>query len=71
MALTTVSIVGVLWYGSSLVTAGEMTAGRLSQFVLYAVFAAGALAELAEVMGEVQQASGAAERLSELLHVPP
>ncbi|MEL6299721.1 MAG: ABC transporter transmembrane domain-containing protein [Pseudomonadota bacterium] len=70
MAMTTVSIVGVLWYGSTLVASGEMTAGRLSQFVLYAVFAAGALAELAEVMGEVQQASGAAERLSELLNVP-
>ncbi|MGF1650390.1 MAG: ABC transporter transmembrane domain-containing protein [Hyphomicrobiaceae bacterium] len=69
--LITVSIVGVLWYGSALVVAGEMTAGRLSQFVLYAIFAAGALAELAEVMGEVQQAAGAAERLSELLAVPP
>lgn len=72
VSLVTVSIVGVLWYGAKLVAAGEMTAGVLSQFVLYAVFAAGALAELAEVMGEVQQASGAAERLSELLvAVPP
>ena len=71
ISLVTVSIVGVLWYGATLVAAGEMTAGRLSQFVLYAVFAAGALAELAEVMGEVQQASGAAERLSELLAVVP
>lgn len=72
VSLVTVSVVGVLWYGATLVAAGEMTAGHLSQFVLYAVFAAGALAELAEVMGEVQQASGAAERLSELLaSVPP
>ncbi|MEO1720136.1 MAG: ABC transporter transmembrane domain-containing protein [Pseudomonadota bacterium] len=71
ITLITISVVGVLWYGSSLVIGGEMTAGRLSQFVLYAVFAAGALAELAEVMGEVQQAAGAAERLSELLAVPP
>ncbi|MEM9029538.1 MAG: ABC transporter transmembrane domain-containing protein [Pseudomonadota bacterium] len=72
IALVTVSIVGVLWYGASLVVAEQISAGRLSQFVLYAVFAAGALAELAEVMGEVQQASGAAERLGELLAaVPP
>ncbi|MEL6227353.1 MAG: ABC transporter transmembrane domain-containing protein, partial [Pseudomonadota bacterium] len=71
IALITISVVGVLWYGSSLVIAGDMSAGRLSQFVLYAVFAAGALAELAEVMGEVQQAAGAAERLSELLAVVP
>lgn len=69
--LITVSIVGVLWHGSALVIAGDMTAGRLSQFVLYAIFAAGALAELAEVMGEVQQTAGAAERLSELLAIQP
>lgn len=71
IALVTCSIVGVLWYGSSSVIAGEMTAGRLSQFVLYAVFAAGALAELAEVWGEISQAAGASERLMELLAVVP
>ncbi|MEL7048604.1 MAG: ABC transporter transmembrane domain-containing protein, partial [Pseudomonadota bacterium] len=69
--LVTASIVGVLWYGASAVIAGEMTAGRLSQFVLYAVFAAGALAELAEVWGEMSQAAGASERLMELLAVVP
>jgi len=71
ISLTTISIVGVLWYGASAVIAGEMTGGRLSQFVLYAVFAAGALAELAEVWGEMSQAAGAAERLMELLAVVP
>ncbi len=71
IALVTASIVGVLWYGASSVVAGEMTAGRLSQFVLYAVFAAGALAELSEVWGEISQAAGASERLMELLAVTP
>jgi ATP-binding cassette subfamily B protein len=61
------SIVGVLWFGSHLVIAGEMSGGRLGQFVLYAVFAAGAIAELSEVWGEIAQAAGAAERLLELL----
>jgi ATP-binding cassette, subfamily B, bacterial len=65
------SIVGVLWYGASMVVAGTMTGGVLSQFVLYAVFAGGALAELSEVWGEVSQAAGAAERLTELLAVVP
>jgi ATP-binding cassette subfamily B protein len=65
------SVVGVLWYGAALVVAGEMTGGRLGQFVLYALFAAGALAELSEVWGEVTQAAGAAERLTELLATPP
>ncbi|MEO8652015.1 MAG: ABC transporter transmembrane domain-containing protein, partial [Hyphomicrobiaceae bacterium] len=65
------SVVGVLWYGAALVVAGEMTGGRLGQFVLYALFAAGALAELSEVWGEVMQAAGSAERLTELLATPP
>jgi ATP-binding cassette subfamily B protein len=69
--LALASVVGVLWYGATLVVAGELTGGRLGQFVLYALLAAGALAELAEVWGEVQQAAGAAERLAELLATKP
>ena len=65
------SIVGVLWFGASRVVAGELTGGTLGQFVLYALFAGGALAELAEVWGEVSQAAGAAGRLSELLAIRP
>ncbi len=71
IGMVTTSIVAVLWYGASTVIAGEMTAGRLSQFVLYAIFAAGALAELSEVWGEISQAAGASERLMELLDVEP
>ena len=69
--LVVASIVGVLWFGSRLVIAGDMTGGRLGQFILYAVFAAGAMAELAEVWGELAQAAGAAERLMELLAARP
>jgi ATP-binding cassette subfamily B protein len=69
--LTVASITGVLWYGASAVIAGDMTGGRLGQFVLYALFAAGALAELSEVWGEIMQAAGAAERLSEMLQTIP
>lgn len=69
--LVTASIVGVLWYGSSSVISGELTGGRLGQFVLYALFAAGALAELSEVWGEISQAAGAAERLAELMQMTP
>jgi ATP-binding cassette subfamily B protein len=65
------SIIGVLWFGADAVVRGDLSAGRLSQFVLYAVFAAAALAELSEVWGEVSQAAGAAERLTELLAVTP
>ncbi len=65
------SVVTVLWVGANDVLSGQMTPGRLSQFLLYAVFAAGGLGQLSEVWGEVQQASGAAERLFEILHVRP
>ncbi|MET0445114.1 MAG: ABC transporter transmembrane domain-containing protein [Pseudorhodoplanes sp.] len=65
------SVVIVLWVGAQDVLSGQMTPGRLSQFVLYAVFAAGGLGQLSEVWGEVQQASGAAERLFEILSVKP
>ena len=71
MFLTVASIVAILWYGATRVVSGDMTGGTLGQFVLYAIFAAGALAELSEVWGEVSQAAGAAERLTELLAVEP
>lgn len=61
------SVVGVLWIGALSVLEGEMSAGTLGQFVLYSVFAAGALGELSQVWGEISQAAGAAERLAELL----
>jgi ATP-binding cassette subfamily B protein len=65
------SIVIVLWVGAQDVLAGDITPGRLGQFVLYAVFAAGGLGELSQVWGEIAQASGAAERLFEILRVEP
>ena len=71
MFLVVASIVGVLWYGATVVISGRLTGGALGQFLLYSLFAAGALAELSEVWGEVQQAAGASERLSELLATEP
>jgi ATP-binding cassette subfamily B protein len=65
------SVVAILWVGSHDVLTGAITPGRLGQFVLYAAFAAAGLGQLSEVWGEVSAASGAAERLLELLHVMP
>ncbi|MEM9277981.1 MAG: ABC transporter transmembrane domain-containing protein, partial [Pseudomonadota bacterium] len=61
------SVVAVLWIGATDVLTGDMSAGTLSQFLLYAVFAAGSLGALSEVWGELSQAAGSAERLIELL----
>ena len=65
------SVVAVLWIGSRDVLSGAMTPGTLGQFLLYSVFAAGALGALSEVWGELSQASGAAERLMEILAEEP
>jgi ATP-binding cassette, subfamily B, bacterial len=69
--LVAASVIIVLWIGAQDVIAAKMTAGRLGQFVLYAVLAAAALGSLSEIGGEVAQTSGAAERLFELLAVKP
>ena len=65
------SVVAILWVGSHDVLTGAITPGRLGQFVLYTAFAAAGLGQLSEVWGEVSAASGAAERLLEILHVRP
>jgi len=63
------SVVAILWIGSHDVLTGSISPGRLGQFVLYAAFAAAGLGQLSEVWGEVSAASGASERLFEILRV--
>jgi ATP-binding cassette, subfamily B, bacterial len=65
------SVVAVLWFGSRDVLSGALSAGTLGQFLLYSVFAAGALGALSEVWGDLSQAAGAAERLTEILAEKP
>jgi ATP-binding cassette subfamily B protein len=65
------AVVALLWYGASEVISGGLTAGTLSQFLIYAILAASSLGQLSEVWGEVQLAAGAAERISELLDEVP
>lgn len=65
------SVVAVLWFGSRDVLEGTLSPGTLGQFLLYSVFAAGALGALSEVWGDLSQAAGAAERLTEILAEKP
>jgi len=72
--LTAFVIIGVfgsllygLYGGVQSVLAGQITAGQLSQTALYIAVVAGSVAVLAEVWGDLLRASGAAERLMELL----
>ncbi len=61
----------VLWQGAHRVLADTMTAGELSQFLIYAVYVAISAASLSEMWGEVQRAAGAMERLVELKNATP
>ncbi|HMM52854.1 MAG TPA: ABC transporter transmembrane domain-containing protein, partial [Burkholderiaceae bacterium] len=65
------AIVFVLWLGAHAVLEGRLTAGLLTQFILYAALVAGATGAIAEVLGDVQRAAGATERLLELLEAEP
>jgi len=65
--LTFGAVTFVLWLGAHAVLDNRLTPGQLSQFVLYALLAAGSTASLSEVWGGVQRAAGAMERLAELL----
>jgi len=61
----------VLWIGGHDVIAGRISAGELSAFVFYAVVVAGSVGALSEVVGELQRAAGATERLMDLLTTEP
>ena len=61
------AIVVVLWIGGHDVLAGTITGGELASFVFYASVVASAAGGLAEIMGDLQRAAGATERLFELL----
>jgi ATP-binding cassette, subfamily B, bacterial len=61
----------VLWAGGRDVITGEITPGDLSAFIFYAVTVAGGVGSLSEVLGDLQRAAGATERLVELLETDP
>ncbi|MBY6185782.1 ATP-binding cassette domain-containing protein [Marinobacter hydrocarbonoclasticus] len=67
MVLSVTAITLVSWRGALEVMAGTLSAGQLTAFMFYAVLVAGAVATLSEVIGEIQRAAGASERLRELM----
>lgn len=69
IALIFSAIAVMLWVGGNDVINGTMSAGELGAFVFYAIIVASAVATISEVIGDVQRAAGAAERLLELLEV--
>ena len=60
----------ILWVGGHDVLAGSISGGELSAFIFYAVIVASAMGTISEVIGDMQRAAGATERLVELLATP-
>ncbi|MDB1124951.1 ABC transporter transmembrane domain-containing protein [Vibrio algarum] len=63
------AITSMLWVGGSDVINGQMSGGDLGAFVFYSIILASSLATISEVLGELQRAAGATERLIEILQV--
>ncbi len=61
----------ILWIGGHDVLSGRITAGQLSAFVFYAIVVAGSVGAISEVVGDLQRAAGAMERILELLKTEP
>jgi ATP-binding cassette subfamily B protein len=71
MMLVFGSVGVILWLGGHDVLTGRITVGELSAFVFYAIVVAGSVGAISEVIGDLQRAAGASERLIELLAIDP
>jgi ABC-type multidrug transport system fused ATPase/permease subunit len=71
-AFTTFSMYGcmvlLIWYGANMVEAGQLTIGRLAQFLVYTMYIGGAMNQFADLYSQVQTTMGATQRVRELLH---
>ncbi|MEO6199354.1 MAG: ABC transporter transmembrane domain-containing protein [Sphingomicrobium sp.] len=65
------AITMIIWQGAIDVSAGRMSGGTIAAFVLYGALLAGAFGALSETYGDLLRASGASERLGELLEAKP
>ncbi|MGP9801271.1 ABC transporter transmembrane domain-containing protein [Rheinheimera sp. NSM] len=70
MLLSISAMVLISWVGARDVMAGAVSAGELTAFMFYAVMVAGSAATISEVIGDIQRAAGATERLIELATAP-
>jgi ATP-binding cassette subfamily B protein len=61
----------VFWYGGRLVLQGQMTVGQLTSFLIYTLIVAFSMGGLADLWADFMRATGAAERVFELLDRVP
>lgn len=65
------SVAGVIWMGGRDVLTGALSPGELTAFIYYAIIAAGGLNNMTDVIGEMQSAAGAMDRIVQILSVAP
>jgi ATP-binding cassette subfamily B protein len=65
------AVVLVLWYGTRLIRAGQLSAGDLTSFMLYTLFVASAMGSFAGLFAQLQRTLGATHRVRELLDETP
>ncbi|NQD72354.1 ABC transporter ATP-binding protein, partial [Sphingobacterium shayense] len=61
------AVIVVIWYGATLVSAGEISVGDLTTYILYSMFVAGSMGSFPELYANVQRSLGASERVIEIL----
>ena len=69
--LAAIGVMVIIWYGGLEVINGNLTAGALMAFLIYAVNLANPIKRLSRVFGNIQKAMAAAERVFEVLDTVP
>lgn len=65
-----VGVAAILWYGGNSVIQGHITAGSLVAFLTYAVNISNPIKRLSKVIGNIQKAMAAAQRVFDVLDLP-
>lgn len=63
-------IIGVVWYGGSLVLSNEMAFADLLTFIVYTTFIGGSVAGMGDLYAQLQRTIGSSERILEILEEP-
>ena len=66
-----IAVTGIIWYGGMSVIDGEMTAGALIAFLIYAINLANPVRRISEIYGDIQKSLAAADRVFETIDTEP
>lgn len=66
-----IAVTAIIWYGGMSVIDGEMTAGSLIAFLIYAINLANPVRRISEIYGDIQKSLAAADRVFETLDTEP